>query len=319
MADSSFQQMAVFARVVGAGSLSAAARELGFSPALISRKLAALEARLGVRLINRTTRSLHLTDEGASYYEACSRLLAEIDEADAAVAAGRVEPQGLLRVALPASFGHLHVAPRIPDFAERYPKVRLALSLSDRSVNVIEEGFDLTVRIAELEDSSLAARRLAPNRRVVCASPQYLARHGTPRVPDDLVHHNVLTTATDLTMTWDYKDPAGRAETVRVSGRYSCDNWEVLREWALAGLGIALKSTWDVYRHLQDGSLVALFPGYSFHSDVAIYAVYPHRRHLPAKTRVFIEFLAESFGPEPYWDRATRREPKPRIKGRAAV
>jgi DNA-binding transcriptional LysR family regulator len=318
MADSSFQQMAVFARVVGAGSLSGAARELGLSPALVSRKLAALEARLGVRLINRTTRSLHLTDEGANYYEACSRLLSEIDEADAAVAAGRVEPQGVLRVALPASFGHLHVAPRIPAFAAQYPKVRLALSLSDRSVNVIEEGFDIAVRIAELEDSSLAARKLAPNRRVVCASPDYLARHGTPRVPEDLVHHNVLTTS-DFVMSWDFKDPRGKPGTVRVGGRYACDNWEVLREWAVAGLGIALKSTWDIYRHLQDGSLVELFPGYAFHSDVAIYAVYPHRRHLPAKTRVFIEFLAASFGPEPYWDRAAARALKPRIKGRAAV
>jgi DNA-binding transcriptional LysR family regulator len=308
--------MTVFSRVVGAGSLSAAARELGLSPALVSRKLAALEARLGVRLINRTTRSLHLTDEGANYYEACSRLLAEIDEADAAVAAGRVEPQGVLRVALPASFGHLHVAPRIPEFAVRYPKVRLALSLSDRSVNVIEEGFDIAVRIAELEDSSLTARRLAPNRRVVCASPQYLALHGTPQLPEDLVHHNCLTT-NDFAMTWEYKDPRGKPGAARVAGRYACDNWEVLREWALAGLGIALKSTWDVYRHLQDGSLVALFPGYSFHSDVAIYAVYPHRRHLPAKTRVFIEFLAASFGPEPYWDRAARGA-KPRIKGRPA-
>jgi DNA-binding transcriptional LysR family regulator len=318
MADASFQQMAVFARVVGAGSLSGAARELGLSPALVSRKLGALEARLGVRLINRTTRSLHLTDEGASYYEACARLLAEIDEADAAVGAGRVEPQGALRVALPASFGHIHVAPRIPEFATRYPKVRLALSLSDRSVNVIEEGFDIAVRIADLEDSSLAARRLAPNRRVVCASPEYLARHSTPRLPEDLVHHNCLTTSNDFAMTWDYKDPRGRPGAARVAGRYACDNWEVLREWALAGLGIALKSTWDVYRNLQDGSLVALFPGYSFHSDVAIYAVYPHRRHLPAKTRVFIEFLAASFGPEPYWDRGAARATKPRIKGRPA-
>jgi DNA-binding transcriptional LysR family regulator len=318
MADSSFQQMAVFAKVVGAGSLSAAARELGLSPALVSRKLAALEARLGVRLINRTTRSLHLTDEGASYYDACGRLLAEIEEADAAVAAGRVEPQGVLRVALPASFGHQHVSPLIPEFAARHPKVRLALSLSDRNVNVIEEGFDVAVRIAELEDSSLAARRLAPNRRVVCASPQYLARHGMPRVPDDLKHHNCLTTS-DFAMSWDYKDPRGKPGTARVAGGYACDNWEVLREWALAGLGIALKSTWDIYRHLQDGTLVALFPGYSFHSDVAIYAVYPHRRHLPAKTRVFIEFLAASFGPDPYWERETTRAPKPRIKGRAAV
>src|SRR5262245_49728844 len=317
MADA-LQEMAVFSRVVAAGSLSAAARALSVSTAVVSRRLAALESRLGVRLINRTTRSLHLTDEGASYLEACNRVLAEIEEADAAVAAGRGEPQGTLRVALPASFGNQHVAPLVPDFAARYPKVRLALSLSDRSVNVIEEGFDLAVRIAELEDSSLAARKLAPNRRVVCASPEYLARHGTPRLPEDLVHHNVLTT-NDFPISWDFKDPRGKPGTVRVNGRYACDNWEVLREWALSGLGIALKSTWDIYRHLQDGSLVALFPGYSFHSDVAIYAVYPHRRHLPAKTRVFIEFLAASFGPDPYWERDVARSPKPRIKGRAAV
>lgn len=313
MADS-IQEMAIFARVVGAGSLSAAARELGLSPALVSRRLAALESRLGARLINRTTRSLHLTDDGATYYEACARVLADIEEADAAVSAGRVEPRGTLRVALPASFGHQHIAPLIPRFAERYPQIQLALSLSDRTVNLIEEGFDLAVRIAHLEDSSLTARKLAPNRRVVCASPGYLARQGTPRMPDELARHNCLTT-TDFAMNWDYKAPDGKPGSVRVTGRYSCDNWEVLREWALAGLGIALKSTWDVHRLLVDGSLVEVCPGYTFHSDVAIYAVYPSRRFLPAKTRVFIDFLAESFGPDPYWDQPERK-PKPRIKAR---
>jgi DNA-binding transcriptional LysR family regulator len=324
MADA-LAEMSVFSKVVAAGSLSAAARELGLSPAVISRRLAALESRLGVRLINRTTRSLHLTDEGATYYDTCARLLAEIEEADAAVAAGRAEPRGPLKVALPASFGHLHVAPLVPRFAARYPNVQLALSLSDRTVNVIEEGFDLAVRIADLADSSLAARKLAPNRRVVCASPDYLKRNGTPHTPQDLVGHNCLTT-TDFAMTWDYKDPEERSGAVRVSGRYACDNWEVLREWALAGLGIALKSTWDIRQQLEDGSLVPLFPGYTFASDVAIYAVYPHRRFLPAKTRAFIEFLADSFGPEPYWDRPvaaaelrSAASPKPRIKGRAAV
>lgn len=313
MADS-VQEMTIFARVVGAGSLSAAARELGLSPALVSRRLAALESRLGARLINRTTRSLHLTDDGATYYEACARVLADIEEADATVSAGRVEPRGTLRVALPASFGHQHIAPLIPRFAERYPQIQLALSLSDRTVNLIEEGFDLAVRIAHLADSSLTARRLAPNRRVVCASPGYLARHGTPRTPDELARHNCLTT-TDFAMNWDYKGPDNKPGSVRVTGRYSCDNWEVLREWALAGLGIALKSTWDVHRLLVDGSLVEVCPGYTFHSDVAIYAVYPSRRFLPAKTRVFIDFLAESFGPDPYWDQPERK-PKPRIKAR---
>jgi DNA-binding transcriptional LysR family regulator len=301
MADA-LQEITIFARVVNTGSLSAAARDLGLSPALVSRRLSGLEARLGVRLINRTTRSLHMTDEGAAYYETCTRVLAEIEEADAAVSAGRADPRGILRVALPASFGNQHVAPLVPRFAARYPDVQIALSLSDRTVNVVEEGFDLAVRIADLADSSLAARKLAPNRRVVCASPAYLQRHGAPRTPEELAQHNCLVTG-DFSSNWDYKTPDGRPGSVRVSGRYCCDNWEVLREWALAGLGIALKSTWDVHRQLEDGSLVPLLPGYAFHSDVAIYAVYPHRRFLPAKTRVFIEFLAESFGPEPYWDR----------------
>ena len=316
MADA-LQEMAVFAKVVAAGSLSAAARELGSSPAVISRRLAALESRLGVRLVNRTTRTLNLTVEGSRYYEACTRVLADIQEADAEVAAGRVEPRGALKVALPASFGHQHVAPLVPKFAERYPKVELALSLSDRSVNVMDEGFDVAVCIADLRDSSLAARRLAPNRRVVCASPAYLAAHGTPRTPEDLAKHNCLVVS-DFTANWEYKTRDGRSTSVRVQGRYACDNWEVLRQWALAGLGIALKSTWDVYRQLEDGSLVVLLPEYTFHSDVAIYAVYPHRRFLPAKTRVFIEFLAESFGPDPFWDRTMPR-PKPRIRARTAI
>jgi DNA-binding transcriptional LysR family regulator len=317
MADA-LTEMSVFARVVSLGSLSAAARDLGLSPAGVSRRLAALEARLGVRLINRTTRTLRLTDEGAGYYETCNRLLAEIEEADAAVGAGRVVPRGPLKVALPASFANKHIAPLIPLFAERYPEVQLALSLSDRNVNLIEEGFDLAIRIAELEDSSLAARKIAPNRRVLCASPAYVRKHGAPMTPADLARHNCLTTG-EFVMTWDYKGPESQPGSVRVTGRYACDNWEVLREWALAGLGVALKSTWDVRRHLEDGSLVSLCPGYTFDTDVAIYAVYPHRRHLPAKTRAFIEFLAESFGPEPYWDLPPAKAGKPRIKGRAAV
>src|SRR5262245_34899020 len=166
----SLYEMSVFAKVVATGSLSAAARDLGVSTAVVSRRLAALEARLGVRLLNRTTRSLSLTDEGASYHDACNRILAEVEDADAAASARRVEAQGVLKVALPASFGHKHIAPLVPQFAARHPKISLTLSLSDRNVNVIEEGYDLAIRIGALEDSSLAARKLAPNRRVVCAS-----------------------------------------------------------------------------------------------------------------------------------------------------
>jgi len=331
----SLNEMATFVRVVEAGSLSGAARDLGLSPAMVSRTLAALEARLGVRLIHRTTRRLHLTDEGSAYHDACVRILGEIDEANAAASAGGDVVQGTLKIALPAAFGHRHIAPLIPRFVERHPNVRLALDLSDRAVNLVEEGYDLAVRIAELKDSTLAARKLAPNRRVVCASPAYLERHGTPRTPDELAGHNCLVAnwEHDFSTTWEFKDPKGHPGAVRVSGRYVCDNWEVLREWAIAGLGVALKSIWDVRDHLEDGSLVALCPDYTFDTDVAIYAVYPHRRNLAAKTRAFIDFLVESFGPEPYWDlpvapragvaatpvASERRPLKPRIKGRAGT
>jgi DNA-binding transcriptional LysR family regulator len=249
----SFSEMAVFTKVVGSGSLSAAARELGLSPAMVSRRLAALELRLGVRLVHRTTRSLHLTDEGASYFESCSRVLAEIEQANASV--GHHEPQGRLRVALPAAFGNQYVAPLVPQFAARYPGVQLSLSLSDRAVNVVEEGFDLAIRIAALTDSSLAARKLAPNRRVVCASPEYLRRHGTPAVPAELAQHNCLI-ASEFRAAWQYKGPDGKPGSVNVTGRYVSDNWEVLREWALAGLGIALKSTWDVGPQQESGAHV---------------------------------------------------------------
>jgi DNA-binding transcriptional LysR family regulator len=312
----SLQEMSIFSRIVVAGSLSAAAKDLGLSPAVISRALASLEARLGVRLINRTTRRLRLTDEGASYFDACTRILAELEEANAAVSANSDEPQGTLRVALPASFGHQYIVPLIPVFGERYPKIRLALSLSDREINFLEEGFDLAVRIAELEDSSLAARKLAPNRRVICASPEYIKRHGQPTRPEEFVAHNWILTG--FSQTLEYHDPGGRPGTVRVTGRYACDNWSVLREWALAGLGIALKSTWDVRKQLEDGSLVALCSDYTFGNDIGIYAVYPHRRHLPAKVRAFVDFLAASFGPEPEWDSGVK-SPKPRIKGRAGT
>ncbi len=304
------QHMSVFARVVSAGSFSAAARDLGVSTAVVSRRVAALESRLGIRLLHRTTRRIALTDEGATFHESVLRILREVEEAEAAASAGSAQPRGVLKVAMPASFGHRHIAPLIPVFAQRYPEVELALQLSDRPVAIVEEGFDLGIRIAELADSSLAARKLAPNRRVVCASPEYLKRHGAPRTPAELARHNCLIPnwEHDFSMSWDYREPSGKAGSVRVRGRYACDNWEVLRDWALAGLGIALKSTWDVRSHLEDGSLVPVLPGYTFGTEVAIYAVYPHRRHLPAKTRAFIDFLADSFGPEPYWDRPAARK-----------
>jgi DNA-binding transcriptional LysR family regulator len=246
--------MVVFTKTVATASLSAAARELGVSTAAVSRKLATLEARLGVRLLNRTTRRIALTDEGARYYEACVRILAEIEEAEAQATARRLEPQGILKVALPATFGHKHIAPLIPSLRSAFPasSSRSACPTGDQRHRRRLRPRD---RIAELQDSSLAARKLAPNPRVVCASPAYLARHGTPEVPADLVQHNCLT-ITEFQMTWEYKDPQGKP------GRAVCRAPRMrqlggLRVWAVAGLGIALKSVWDVRRELEDGSLLS--------------------------------------------------------------
>lgn len=303
--------MAVFVKVVGAGGLSAAARELGLSPAMVSKRLARLEARLGGRLLNRTTRRLRLTEEGARYYERAAQILAEVEEAEALVGAGRAAPRGTLRVSTPAAFGRRHVAPLIKAFAARYPDLRIYLDLDERIVDLVEEGFDVAIRIAELEDSALVARKLAPNRRVVCASPEYLRRHGTPAVPADLARHNclIVTTRDSRHDVWPFAGPDG-PQSVRVSGTLACNNGEVIRQWALDGLGLALKSTWDVGEDLSAGRLQAVLADY-VPGGMSVYAVYPHRQYLPAKVKAFVEFLQDAYGPEPYWDRGRSADAKP--------
>lgn len=302
--------MQIFVKVVAAGSLSGAACELGFSTAMVSKRVSRLERRLGVRLLARTTRKLHLTEEGKLFHERCLRILAEIDEFETAVSAKRAQPRGTLRVTAPASFGRLHVAPLIKDFIARYPELRIQLDLTERIVDVVEEGYDMAVRVAELDDSSLVARVLAPNRRIVCASPGYLKRYGAPRIPADLVHHNCLfvSAAGRRQDTWRLLGPNG-PETVKVTGALECNNGEVIHRWALDGLGLALKSTWDVGESLRKGRLKALFTEHT-PRGVKIYAVYPHRQFIPPKVRLFVDFLQKTYGPTPYWERGldlTRR------------
>jgi DNA-binding transcriptional LysR family regulator len=303
--------MAVFVRVVAAGGLSAAARELGLSPAMVSKRLSRLEARLGGRLLNRTTRRLHLTEEGERYHQRAAQILADLEEAEALVGAGRATPRGTLRVSTPASFGRRHVAPLIHAFSARHPELRIHVELDERVVDVVEEGFDVAVRIADLEDSTLVARRLAPNRRVVCASPAYLKRHGAPKTPAELARHNCLVVATRSFRQdeWPFAGPDGPT-SVRVGGTLSCNNGEVIRQWALDGLGLALKSTWDVGEDLRAGRLKAVL---AEHVPVgnSIYAVYPHRQYLPAKVKAFVDFLQDAYGPQPYWDRGCGLEGKP--------
>lgn len=289
----------VFTQAVKGGSLSAAARELGMSLAVASKRLQRLEDQLGVRLLNRSTRQLSLTDEGAAYYDYCVRILAELEEGEELVTRGSKEPKGTLKVTVPAAFGRLHVAPLVPGFLARYPAVKLNLHLSDALVDIIEQGYDLAIRIGELKDSSLIARPIGQDRRVVVATPSYLARYGAPRTPRDLAGHNALLFGG--TDHWTFTGPNGEAVAVKVSGNLDTNNCDALREAIFADLGLALRPLWDVWQDLRDGRLVRLLPAYT-PPAYPINALYPSRRLMPKKTRMFIEHLLQRFGPVPYWD-----------------
>jgi DNA-binding transcriptional LysR family regulator len=288
----------VFARVVSAKGMSAAGRELNLSPAVISKRIRRLEERLGVRLLQRTTRQLALTEAGQGFYERVVSILSSVEEAEAWVARGSDTARGSLRVSAPTSFGRMHIAPALGRFLERYPAVGVDLVLSDSFVDIVGEGFDLAIRIADLQDSSLVARRLASNHRILCAAPAYLAKHGRPERIEDLAHHHLLAhTAGE----WRLEGPEGPCH-VRLHGPLKTNSSEVVREAAVAGIGIALRSTWDVAPDLKSGRLVQVLPGYAGSKRVAIHAVYPSRRHLEQKVRAFVDFLQGLYGQTPYWD-----------------
>ncbi|CAH1654878.1 Transcriptional regulator, LysR family, in glycolate utilization operon [Hyphomicrobiales bacterium] len=293
----------IFARVVAAKGMSAAGRELGFSAAVVSKRIRRLEERLGVRLLQRTTRQISLTEAGQGFYERVVSILASIEEAEAWVARGSSVARGVLRVSAPTSFGRLHIAPHLKAFLDRYTAVTVDLDLSDSFVDVVGEGFDVAIRIADLADSSLVAKRLAPNNRVLCATPAYLARHGEPQSPADLVRHTLLVHNADH---WRLAGPDGPV-TVPISAPLRTNSSEVVREAVLAGIGIALRSTWDIGPELQAGQLQAVLPDYGGSHRVAVYAVYPSRRHLEQKVRAFIDYLGELYAPTPYWDHGLSR------------
>ncbi len=293
--------MAVFARVVDDGGFSAAARRLGLSKSAVSKQVAALEDRLGARLLNRTTRRMSLTEAGTALVERCRRVLAEAEAAQDAIGLLQAAPTGVLRVNAPMTFGTLHLAPAIPDFLERHPGISVDLNLNDRMVDLVEEGFDVAVRIARLADSSLVARKLAPMRRVMVASPLYLARRGVPERLADLAGHDCFSysyvAAGD---EWRFTGPDGE-EVVQPTGRLRANNGEVLREAALAGIGIAVLPVFIAGPDLAAGRLVQVLPQYDNRGG-AIYAVWPSGRHPSPKLRAFVDFLAERFGPNPYWE-----------------
>ena len=295
--------MAVFARVVEMESFSGAARALGLSKSAVSKRVGRLEDRMGLRLLNRTTRRLSLTEAGAAFYQGCRRVVAEAEAAERAVTRLASAPRGRLKVNAPMSFGVRHLAPALPDFMARYPELNVDLTLNDRVVDLVEEGFDLAIRIAPLAESSLIARRLAPNRLVLCAAPSYLAAHGAPRAVEDLKGHECLLysyqAAGDV---WRLCGPGGERR-LAVTGRLRINNGDALLAAALGGLGVALLPCFICGQDLRAGRLIQVLPAWSGPADTAIAAVYPASRNLSPKVRVFVDFLTERFSGTPYWDR----------------
>lgn len=299
------KQIESFVAVVARGSLTAAAQAEGVAPAVIGRRLDALEARLGVKLMQRTTRRLSLTHEGSAFLEDCQRLLGDLASAEASVSAGGVKASGHLRITAPAGYGRRHVAPLVPRFLAEHPEVSLSLNLADRVIDIVHEGYDCAIRVGDLPDSSMVSVRLADNRRLCVASPAYLARRGTPQVPQDLQHHDALVLSSEASQTRGWAFQTGQHIThLRPRGRVDCSDGQVLHAWCLAGLGIAWRSAWEVRQDLAEGRLVEVLSTYAAPPN-GVYAVFAHARHLPLRVRLWIDFLKATWGNPQYWDGPT--------------
>ena len=309
---SKLKQIESFAAVATKGSLTAAANAEGVAPAVIGRRIDALEERLGVKLLVRTTRRITLTHEGSAFLEDCQRLLSDLANAEASVSAGGIKASGHLRLAAPAGFGRKHVAPLVPRFIEQHPEVSISLDLSDRVVDIVNEGFDCAVRVGDLADSSLVSVRLADNRRLCVAAPAYLKRHGTPQHPNDLAKHQCLTLSSGASQTrgWAFTVD-GQPVHLRPPARLDCSDGAVLLEWCRAGLGIAWRSRWEVEQDLAEGRLVSILGNHAALPN-GIFAVFPHAKHLPLRVRLWIDFLKHTYGDPAYWKArppATAAEP----------
>lgn len=290
--------MQFFSDLVRCGSLSAAARELQVSTAAVSKRLAQLEARLGAPLLHRTTRRLGVTPEGETYLQHARRILAEIEAAESELRGTRAEPKGLLRVNATLGFGRAHIAPLIATFSRRHPQVEVQLQLSVNPPPLADDAFDVCVRFGEPPDARVIARRLAPNRRLLCASPAYLAKHGTPRQPRELAQHSVIGIRQGDEAYGVWKLRSGkRTETVKVRGPLSTNDGEIAVNWALAGLGIVLRAEWDIARYLRSGRLQQVLENWQA-PPADIHAVYPARHGTSARVRAFVEHLAAHFGKE---------------------
>jgi DNA-binding transcriptional LysR family regulator len=295
------KQLESFVAVATKGSLTATAVAEGVAPAVIGRRIDALEERLGVKLLVRTTRRITLTHEGSAFLEDCQRLLADLANAEASVSAGGVKASGHLRITAPGGFGRRHVAPLVPKFLYQHSDVSVSLNLSDRVVDIVNEGFDCAVRVGDLPDSSLISVRLADNRRLCVATPAYLARAGTPKHPSDLSRHQCLTLSSDASQTrgWAF-EVDDQVSHLRLSGRLDCSDGQVLHDWCLQGLGLAWRSTWEVEDDVREGRLVTVLDDFAAPPN-GIYAVFPHARHLPLRVRLWIDFLKHTYGQADYW------------------
>jgi len=300
--------MRVFTAVVEAESFAGAAEKLELSRGMATRYVAQLEAHLGVRLLNRTTRSLSLTEAGSDFYQRATQIINLIEDAEGAVAQAAATPRGTLRVTCPPIFGTFHLGRAIAEFAQRHPGVEVDLSMSERLVDLVDEGFDLAVRVATSDlAAGLVARRLGPVRMVACASPAYLKKHGMPKSPEALVDHNCIFYAhSSYRNDWRFKHKDGK-RTVRVSGNFRSNSGDVLMNAAIEGLGIIYEPTFLTYEALRQKQLVRVLPDWEA-EEFSLYAAYPSRKFLPPKVRTFIDFLAERFGPEPYWDVDVKRK-----------
>ncbi len=295
------KQLSSFVSIATRGSLTAAARAEGVAPAIMGRRLDALEERLGVKLLIRTTRRIALTHEGSAFLEDCQRILSDVSNAEASVSAGGIKASGHLRITAPAGFGRRHVAPLVPAFHALHPEVTISLNLSDRVVDIAGEGFDCAVRVGDMPDSSLVSVRMADNRRMCVATPAYLKARGIPQTPADLVRFECLTLSSDASQTrgWAFREGDG-VVYLKPAGPLDCSDGQVLHTWCLAGHGIAWRSTWEVEAEIASGQLVAVLEAYAAQPN-GIYAVFPQRKHLPLRVKLWIEFLKERYAMPAFW------------------
>ncbi len=296
-----FKQIETFAAVAAKGSLSSAAQAEGVAPAVIGRRLDALEERLGVKLLVRTTRRITLTFEGSAFLEDCQRVINDMQNAEASVSAGGVKASGHLRVSAPAGFGRRHVAALVPEFTKQHPDVSISLDLTDRMVDLVNEGFDCAVRLGELPDSSLVSLKLGENRRVCVGSPAYLAKRGKPANLATLGGHNCLALGASANQQrgWMFQQD-GRVVTIKVSGTMECSDGAVLHEWCLAGYGLAWRSWWEVGDDIAAGRLTSVLDDFAA-PPIGIHAVFPQRRHLPLRVRLFLDLLKHTYSAPGYW------------------